>query len=85
MANAFAQGCERVFLVDNDSRDDTVAEAVAAGAVLAETFATEQYDEVLRLEIMNRVVRTGVGGRRQPSTSGGSGSTPTSSRTDHAA
>ena len=57
VANAFAQGCERVYLVDNDSTDGTVAEAVAAGAELAEVFATEQYDEVLRLDIMNRVVQ----------------------------
>jgi hypothetical protein len=57
VANAFAQGCERVYLVDNDSTDDTVAEAVGAGAVLAKVFATEQYDEVLRLDIMNEVVR----------------------------
>jgi hypothetical protein len=57
VANAFAQGCERVYLVDNDSRDGTVREAVAAGAELAEVFATEQYDEVLRLDIMNGVVR----------------------------
>jgi hypothetical protein len=54
--NAFAQGCERVFLVDNESVDGTVDEAVAAGAVLAESFATERYDEQLRLDIMNRVV-----------------------------
>jgi hypothetical protein len=57
VANAFAQGCERVFLVDNDSTDGTVREAVTAGAELAEVFVTEQYDEVLRLEVMNRVVR----------------------------
>jgi hypothetical protein len=57
VANAFAQGCERVYLVDNDSPDGTVREAVAAGAVLAKVFSTEQYDEVLRLEIMNRIVR----------------------------
>jgi hypothetical protein len=56
VANAFAQGCERVYLVDNDSTDGTVAEATRAGAVLAATFATEQYDERLRLDIMNRVV-----------------------------
>jgi len=55
--NALLQGCERVVLVDNDSSDDTVAEAVNAGAVLAESFATEKYDEVKRLEIMNGVVR----------------------------
>jgi hypothetical protein len=57
VTNAITQGCERVYLVDNDSPDDTVAVAQAAGAVLAESFATEQYDELLRLEIMNRVVR----------------------------
>src|ERR1700674_5907437 len=34
VANAYAQGCERVYLVDNDSSDATVREAVAAGAVL---------------------------------------------------
>ena len=32
VANAFAQGCDRVYLVDNDSADATVAEAVSAGA-----------------------------------------------------
>jgi hypothetical protein len=57
VANAFTQGCERVYLVDNDSTDATVAEAVGAGAILAETFSTERYDERLRLDIMNRVVR----------------------------
>jgi hypothetical protein len=56
VANAFAQGCERVYLVDNDSRDNTVAEAVAAGAELAESFSTDEYDERLRLDIMNGVV-----------------------------
>jgi hypothetical protein len=55
--NAFAQGCERVYLVDNDSPDDTVAEAVRAGAMLAKSFQTERYDEKLRLQIMNEVVR----------------------------
>lgn len=56
--NAFTQGCERVYLVDNDSPDNTVAEAVRVGAVLAERFQTAQYDEKLRLQIMNRVVQT---------------------------
>jgi hypothetical protein len=54
--NAFTQGCERVYLVDNDSPDDTVREALAAGAELAETFATDEYDEHLRLSVMNDVV-----------------------------
>lgn len=33
--NAFTQGCDRVFLVDQGSADDTVARARAAGAELA--------------------------------------------------
>jgi hypothetical protein len=56
VANAFAQGCERVLLVDNASTDATVAEATGAGAELAESYETAEYDELLRLEIMNRVV-----------------------------
>jgi hypothetical protein len=54
--NAFAQGCERVYLVDNDSPDDTVEQAQAAGAILARRFKTSRYDEELRLQIMNQVV-----------------------------
>jgi glycosyltransferase involved in cell wall biosynthesis len=45
VANAYAQGCERVMLVDNDSPDDTVAVGVAAGAELADTFRTETHDD----------------------------------------
>lgn len=56
VANAFTQGCERVYLVDNDSRDGTQREAVAAGATVAEIFSTTKYDEALRLRIMNRAV-----------------------------
>ncbi len=55
--NAFTQGCERVYLVDNASPDDTVAAACAAGAMLARSFSSESYDETLRLNIMNEVVR----------------------------
>jgi hypothetical protein len=58
VANAFTQGCERVYLVDNASPDGTVREAVAAGAIHACTFSTPHYDEVLRLKIMNHVVQT---------------------------
>jgi hypothetical protein len=56
VANAFAQGCDRVYLVDNDSPDDTVRVAVEAGAVLAESFSTDRFEEQLRFDIMNRVV-----------------------------
>jgi hypothetical protein len=58
VANARTQGCERVYLVDNASPDETVREAVAAGAIHAATFWTPHYDEVLRLKIMNHVVHT---------------------------
>jgi len=62
--NALTQGCERVYLVDNDSPDDTVAEARAAGAILARSFTTESYDETLRLRIMNEVVAEVSAGER---------------------
>src|SRR5688572_8028515 len=54
--NAITQGCERVYLVDNGSPDETVAIAVAEGAILARSFTTERYDEHLRLRHMNDVV-----------------------------
>jgi glycosyltransferase involved in cell wall biosynthesis len=54
--NAFAQGCDRVLLVDNDSPDDTVAVAVGAGAELARSFRTERLDEPEKIRILNEVV-----------------------------
>ena len=54
--NAFTQGCEAVHLVDNDSPDDTVERALAAGAVLARSFSTQVYDEALRMRLMHEVV-----------------------------
>ena len=54
--NAFTQGCERVYVVDNDSPDDTAGIACAAGATLARSFSCESYDETLRLRLMNEVV-----------------------------
>jgi hypothetical protein len=61
--NAFTQGCERVFLVDNDSPDDTVPRALAAGAELAVSFTTAIFDEAMRISLMNGVARqvTGAG------------------------
>lgn len=55
--NVLAQGCERVYLVDNASPDDTVAAARSAGAILARSFASDSYDETLRIRLMNEVVR----------------------------
>src|SRR5262245_22591009 len=54
--NALTQGCERVYLVDSGSSDGTVEIAVGQGAILAQSFVTEHYDEHLRLRYMNKVV-----------------------------
>jgi glycosyltransferase involved in cell wall biosynthesis len=54
--NAMTQGCERVYLVDNGSPDDTVDVARREGAILARSFATERHDEVLLRGHMNAVV-----------------------------
>jgi hypothetical protein len=54
--NAFTQGCERVFLVDNDSLDGTVETATAAGAELADSFSSAEHDEYLRIRLMNEAV-----------------------------
>ena len=54
--NAMAQGCERVYLVDNDSTDGTIEAATREGATLARSFRTSRYDEDLRLRHMNDVV-----------------------------
>lgn len=54
--NAFMQGCQKVLIVDNASTDNTVGEALSAGAELICSFKTEEYDELLRVRIMNDVV-----------------------------
>jgi len=54
--NAFAQGVEKVFLVDNASTDATVERAVSAGATLVESFETQVYEEHIRVLFMNGVV-----------------------------
>ena len=54
--NAMAQGCERVYLVDNGSTDGTLDAARREGAIIARSFYTNQYDEALRLRHMNDVV-----------------------------
>jgi glycosyltransferase involved in cell wall biosynthesis len=54
--HAFSQGVEAVHLVDNASTDGTVERAVTAGATVAETFATREYQERIRILFMNGVV-----------------------------
>jgi hypothetical protein len=56
VANCFRQGCERVYLVDNDSADRTVDRAVAAGAVHARSFSTQVFDERERMRQMQAVM-----------------------------
>ncbi len=56
VSNAFAQGAERVLLVDNGSSDRTTIEALKAGAEIAHTFETDMYDEMQRIRIMNDLV-----------------------------
>jgi hypothetical protein len=51
--NAFAQGVEAVYLLDNASTDATVERAESAGATLAESYATDLYDERIRVLLMN--------------------------------
>ncbi len=54
--NAFAQGADTVFLVDNASTDSTVARAVEAGATVAEVYETEAFDGRLVQPLVNAVV-----------------------------
>jgi hypothetical protein len=51
--NCLAQGCERVYILDNDSPDDTVEVAKAAGAEIVEVYHTDFYSEGTRLHKMN--------------------------------
>ncbi len=57
VANAFAQGVDRVFVVDNDSPDDTVARATGAGAEHVLTYQTRSFEEKYRYRLMNEFVR----------------------------
>jgi hypothetical protein len=53
--NAFAQGVEAAYIVDNASTDATVQRALAAGATLAQSFATDAHEEPLRNLLMAEV------------------------------
>jgi hypothetical protein len=54
--NALTQGCERVFIVDNESPDDTVKRAAAAGAEIARVYHTNYYEESRRLAEVTGVI-----------------------------
>jgi glycosyltransferase involved in cell wall biosynthesis len=53
--HALAQGCSNVFIVDNGSTDNTVANAVKAGAKPAATFKTQYFDEDKKVAHLNAV------------------------------
>jgi hypothetical protein len=57
VANAFAQGVDRVFLFDNCSPDDTINRAVSAGAEHVMMYRTERFEERYRYNLMNEAVR----------------------------
>jgi len=54
--NAFAQGVETVFVVDNASSDSTVDRAISAGASLAESYDTDVFEGRITQTLMNAVV-----------------------------
>ena len=56
VANAFAQGCDRVFILDNASTDTTVQQAIGAGAVYHATFKTDEFDETQKTVYLNKCV-----------------------------
>ncbi len=64
--NCFANGCSKVFILDNDSPDDTCALAKAAGANIAEVYKTDFYDDGLRVRKMNQFMRKITNRERQP-------------------
>ena len=55
--NLYAEGCDRVYFLDNDSDDDTVARAVAAGAIHHDSFTTEIFSDNIRVDKINEAVR----------------------------
>ena len=54
--NALIQGVETVFVVDNGSTDQTVQNAEAAGAVIADVYRSEFFDPMLTQTLVNSVV-----------------------------
>ena len=55
--NCFANGCTKVFIVDNESPDGTRERAIAAGAEVVANYHTDYYDDDRRLRLMNDQAR----------------------------
>lgn len=64
--NCFDQGCERVYLLDNASPDNTAEVARAAGVNDVITYRTEFYDDDLRVRKQNEIVRRVTAEERHP-------------------
>jgi len=58
--NCFANGFDEVFILDNDSPDNSVQAALSAGATLAEVYRTEFYDDDLRIRKQNEIIQREV-------------------------
>ena len=54
--NIYAQGADKVFIIDNGSTDATVKQALAAGARLAHTLDTGFFDEKVKYTTLNAVI-----------------------------
>jgi hypothetical protein len=57
VANAFTQGVDAVFIVDNDSPDETVSVARTAGAADVLRYRTSVYDERYRIDLMYLLIQ----------------------------
>ena len=55
--NCFNNGCTKVFILDNDSPDNSVSEAIRAGATIGEIYHTDYYDDDLRIRKQNDIVK----------------------------
>lgn len=55
--NCFNNGCSKVFVLDNNSPDNSVSEAIRAGAEIAEIYDTEYYDDDLRIRKQNLFIK----------------------------
>ncbi|MDL2313687.1 glycosyltransferase family 2 protein [Desulfovibrio sp. OttesenSCG-928-C14] len=56
--HAFAQGCSKVYILDNDSGDRTVQRAVRAGAVFLARFESKVFDETQKTVYTNKCVQS---------------------------
>lgn len=55
--NCFDQGCDRVYILDNASKDDTVNLALSKGAEIAGVYETQYYDDDYRGKLQNEFVK----------------------------